>query len=104
MNLPEAIIQLSNIYKKFAKLSKLCAELPGAAYASEVCIFHRLLNSRWILCLKGLQLVRRHLSYIQMQTGIETARIARNSAVPGFFFSLYIADSESRSGFLSQAR
>lgn len=34
MNLPEAIIQSTRIYKKFADLNKLCAELPRAAYAS----------------------------------------------------------------------
>lgn len=34
MNLPDAILQSSRIYKKFAELSRLCAELPGVAYAS----------------------------------------------------------------------
>jgi len=34
MNLPEAIIQSTRIYKKFADLNKLCAELPREAYTS----------------------------------------------------------------------
>ena len=34
MNLPEAILQTSRIYKKFAELNKLCVELPGVAYTS----------------------------------------------------------------------